>query len=163
MPSNDKRNREPRAKLPNTPLDTRPPAPPSGLERGLKWLAKALIGVPRVVRIWVAAFLSIAVTFATFPIMSAISLGITGLTQNLNVYLTYVFTADPAVSRVLVGISLVIGLVYYILGWRFYVGTSGEAPTAGWATLAYFTPGVLAVIITAVWLTQGVLALSTPL
>jgi len=163
MPSNNKRNREPRTKLPETPLDERPPAPPSGLERGLRWLAAALVGVPRLVRIIVAAFLAIAVTFATFPIMSAISQLATGVTGDINLYLNYVFTQDPALLRVLIGISLVLGLAYYVLGWRYYVGTTGERPSAGLITVGYFFLGVVAVITTAVWLTQGVLALSTPI
>lgn len=162
MPSNNKRNRELRTKLPETPLDERPPAPPSGLERGLRWLAAALVGVPRFVRVLVAAFMAVAVTFATFPIMSAISASYTGVTQDITFYLNYVFTQDPAVVRVLVGVSLVAGLGYYVVGWRYYVGTAGEAPAAGFATLAYFAVGVAAVVITAVWLTQGVVSLSTP-
>jgi hypothetical protein len=123
------------------------------------WFAEALVSVPRYFRLAITGFLSIGVTFVTMPIMGWIASALTTVTQDATFYLDYLFTLNPAVLNTLLFISAATGLVYYVVGWRIYVGTVGERPAATTGLIWYFWIGVVAVLVTSAWMIRGVLSL----
>ncbi len=131
-------------------------------KRALLSLADVLLSVPRPFRIMIAAFLAFVATFATFPIINLIVSLITTITRDGTIYLDYLFAPSPLVANLLLFVSAGVGLAFYVVGWRYYVGTAGGRPPATLAVSLYFLIGVLAVAITSIWLIRGVITLSTP-
>lgn len=96
----------------------------------------------RFIRILIAGFIALIVTAAIFPIVDS-------------VYLNYFYDPDapPTLAAI---ISSTIGGLMYAIGWRLIVGTIGEELPARKAVLWYFVIGLLAFIIVALLILQGI-------
>ncbi len=121
------------------------------------WLVEGLVGLPRLLRIAVTMLLTLAVTLATFPILTLFFRGVAWLTGNPEIVLAYLFTQDMTTLYALLGISVVIGSVFYVIGYRILVGTRGETPPTKIRVLWFFLIGVVAVLISSLWLVRGIL------
>lgn len=126
------------------------------------WLAESLVTLPRYGRIALSAFLALAITFSTFPLLTWFFRLIAIVTRNPDIILNYTFTQDQATLNVLLGISMVVGALFYVVGWRIYVGTVGETPEVRMRVVWYFVIGVAAVLITGGWLLAGTLTGGAP-
>ncbi len=121
------------------------------------WLVEGLVGLPRLLRIAVTMLLSLAVTLATFPILTLFFRFVAWLTNNPEIVLAYLFTQDMTTLYALLAISAVVGAVFYVIGYRILVGTRGETPPTRIRVLWYFLVGVVAVLISSFWLVRGIL------
>lgn len=121
-----------------------------------------MVNLPRYARVLIAGFFALAVTFATFPILTQFFRLISWVTRNPDIILEYTFTTDQLTANVLFALSLGIGGLFYAVGWRIFVGTVGETPPAQLRVVWYLLIGAAAVVITALWLFSGVVAGSTP-
>lgn len=130
--------------------------------KGGEGLVALLVTVPRYVRLLIVMFFTVAVTFATFPIFAFVVALVMGITQDVNVYLSYMFTQDRSLALFYGGLSLVVGLGFYLWAWQTYVGTAGEPLAPSRRVVWVWAVGVLAVLLAANWLLQGALSLSAP-
>lgn len=125
-------------------------------------LAEEMVTLPRYVRVLITGFFALAVTFATFPVLTQFFRLVSWATGNPEIILEYIFTQNQTTANVLFGLSFGVGGLFYVIGWRLFVGTVGEDPPAQMRVVWYFLAGGGAVLITAVWLLSGVMAGSTP-
>lgn len=108
-------------------------------------LIHAVLRLPRIWRIILAAIFALATTLALSPIVDAI-------------YLRYLFTEGTRIVPSLVSAGF--GLAMYVSGWLLIVGTVGEDPQARFAVLWYFVLGTLAILLTVLWMVQGLTILN---
>jgi hypothetical protein len=123
------------------------------------WMVDAIITLPRLIRILMVGFFSIAVTLLTFPVMGGIA-AIIGWGTNTETYLAYALTLNQPLLLGFVFVSLALGLAYYVVGWWLLVGTAGEQPTPIQAMMWVVIIGVVAVLGASGWLIYGVVSLS---
>jgi len=110
---------------------------------------------PRYVRIVVTLFLTLAVTFATVPLLAGMFRTVGFLTNNIDIAMQYTFTTERGTLNTLSFVSLLVGAVYYLIGWRVYVGMAGLTPTIRMRVFWFIATGLVAVILTALWLLRG--------
>lgn len=110
-------------------------------------LVQRLISFPRIVRVVICAFFAVAITLAISPLIDYI-------------YLQYMFTFETRILPSLVTVAL--GCVMYVIGWRIYVGTVNTIQQARIHVLWYFVIGVVATGIVIVLMIQGVAILNLP-
>jgi hypothetical protein len=104
------------------------PPPQTRTARLIDWA----IHLPRLTRIVLAGVFALAVTLAITPIVDRI-------------YLDYFYNPDTRLVPAL--ISTVIGLVYYVFGWRTIIGYVGETPPARREVFWYVIIGTVACVI----------------
>ncbi len=116
-----------------------PPPPPSRVAR----LIERVIALPRIGRITLAAVFALAVTLALTPIIDQI-------------YLSNFFQPDTRVYPAIV--STVLGLAYYLLGWRLIIGFAGETPLPRRSILWYFSVGTAACLLVVILVVIGAIS-----
>jgi hypothetical protein len=104
-------------------------------------LARWLLSWPRALRMILVIAFALTVTIAFSPLVD-------------NLYLSFFYTPATTVLPSIVSVAL--GLVMYVAGWRIIVGTVGETPAAQWAVLWYFGIGLLAVVLIIILVMQGI-------
>lgn len=110
-------------------------------------IIQRFIALPRIVRVIISAFFAVATTLAISPLIDYI-------------YLQYMFTFETRILPSLVTVTL--GCLMYVIGWRIYVGTVNTIPQARIHVLWYFVIGIVATIIVIVLMIQGVAILNLP-
>src|SRR5690349_5609779 len=131
-----------------SPSQLKPPSKPTQPPRqDLVNFTHWLVRLPRLTRIILCAVFSFAITLGINPIVDYL-------------YLTFIYRDDTELERLIHSslpafIEIGIGLVMYILGWRYFIGTHGETPPARPAVLWYFGIGLLAVFLVFLWVLQG--------
>ncbi len=112
----------------------------------LRWV-RAVLRLPRVVRIILIAVFAIVVTFALSPVIDA-------------VYLNFFFDETTRVLPSLAAAGA--GLVMYVLGWVLVVGTVGEELPERIAVLWYIGLGLLAIVLVTIMLLAGWMSGNAP-
>jgi hypothetical protein len=110
----------------------------------------------------VSVFFAAMLTFATFPLMAAAFSLTTTVTGDGGLYIEYLFTLNRTALNALLAVSAGGGLIFYVLLWRFYVGTAGTNPEPRPRLLWLYLVGISASVLTTIWLARGVISLSTP-
>ncbi|MEL6152120.1 MAG: hypothetical protein AAFV33_14695 [Chloroflexota bacterium] len=128
----------------------------------MDWLKRELVQIPRYARMALVFLMSIGVTLASFPLLTWFFRLIAVATNNPDLALNYTFTEARSELNTLLIVSLVIGAVFYFIGWRIYIGIVGETPRAHGRVIAYFAVGIACTLIGAGWVVAGVLAGSAP-
>jgi hypothetical protein len=95
-------------------------------------LIQWVIHLPRLTRIVLSAVFALAVTLAITPIVDRI-------------YLDNFYSPDTRIIPAL--ITTIIGLAYYVFGWRTIIGYVGETPPARREVFWYFIVGTVACLI----------------
>ncbi len=95
-------------------------------------LTERILRLPRLTRIVLAAVFALALTLAVTPIIDGI-------------YLSRWY--DPSTSELPSLISTVLGVIFYVVGWRLIIGFAGETPATRTATFWYIVIGALACIL----------------
>lgn len=88
-----------------------------------------VVNLTRLTRIALAAVFALALTLALTPIID-------------EVYLNYFYDTETRMVPAL--ISTVLGVAYYLLGWRLIVGYAGETPAPRRSILWYMSFGAAA-------------------
>jgi hypothetical protein len=131
-----------------SPSQLKPPSKPTEPPRqDMENLVRWLVNLPRITRIILCSIFSIAVTLGFTPIIDYL-------------YISFIYRDDTELaqfihSRLPTFIEIGVGLVMYIVGWMYIIGTRGETPPARPIVLWYFGIGVLAVFLTFLWILQG--------
>lgn len=128
-----------KGKKPYMPQQPRPPLLESMNTRLLAFVTQ-LLRLPRIVRILIASLCGVAITFAIFPIVDW-------------VYLEYFFTESTRILPSFVSVG--IGIIIYMIGWRMLVGTVGEEPRVRLAVFWYLVVGFVAAVVVIALLLQG--------
>lgn len=102
---------------------------PSRIESFSARLIQWAIHLPRLTRIVLSAVFALAVTLAITPIVDRI-------------YLESFYNPDTRLVPAL--ITTVVGLAYYVYGWRVIIGYVGETPPARREVFWYFVIGTVA-------------------
>lgn len=106
-------------------------------------LINRVVHLPRLTRITLAALFALAVTLAITPVIDRI-------------YVDNFYNVDtrmfPAVA------STVLGLAYYLLGWRLIIGFVGETPPPRRAILWYFSVGAAACVVVLILVVVGAIS-----
>ncbi|MCB9451685.1 MAG: hypothetical protein H6672_09610 [Anaerolineaceae bacterium] len=124
-----KRTKRPKAKSAKVPAK-------SLVVRAVEWIVR----LPRLVRIIMVGVFAIAVTFAVSPVVDEL-------------YLRWLFDDSTVILPSI--ITVVIGMVVYIIGWLLVVGSAGETPRARPVVLLYCLLGILAVVLAVAALLPG--------
>jgi hypothetical protein len=95
-------------------------------------LIQWVIHLPRLTRIVLSAVFALAVTLAITPIVDRI-------------YLDNFYSPDTRIVPAL--ITTVVGLAFYVFGWRTIIGYVGETPPARREVFWYCVVGVVACLI----------------
>lgn len=115
---------------------------PEGTENLPLRMVGWVLGLPRLVRILIAAFFALATTFALREVVDEI-------------YIEYFFSES---TRILPSfVSAGFGLLMYVIGWQLIVGTIGEDRQAKMATVGYFVIGLFALLLVGFWFLRLVL------
>ncbi|MEM6282281.1 MAG: hypothetical protein AAF787_08825 [Chloroflexota bacterium] len=141
---------------------TKNPGKPQPQVNPFGWLKREMVGLPRYVRLVLVFMMSIGVTLATFPLLTWFFRLIATLTNNPELVLQYTFADERGVLNVLLGFSLVVGAVYYFIGWRIYIGIVGETPRAHGRVIWYFVVGIVLTLLGAGWVVAGVFSGTAP-
>jgi hypothetical protein len=104
-----------------------------------------ILGLPRILRIVIAAGFALCVTLALSPLVDF-------------VYVAYFLNPQTVIVPSLV--SAAFGLGMYVLGWRFLIGTVGEKPESRLFVLWYITLGLMAIVVVAILIVRGVTLLN---
>lgn len=96
--------------------------------------------LPRLIRIFIVAFATLLLVMAIFPLVDI-------------VYVTYFFTPGTVVLPSLISVSL--GLVVYVWGWRSLVGLVGESPAPKLSSRAFIVLALLLLFFDLVLILQG--------
>lgn len=110
-------------------------------------LISGVLSWPRVMRILTVAILSLSVTLTCSPLVDMI-------------YLRFFFTPETVILPSLVSVGL--GLVMYLVGWKALVGTVGEPPPIHNRALWYIVVGLISLIITAALIVNGLISGNQP-
>lgn len=108
-------------------------------------LVQRILNLPRIARVLLCGFFSLAVTIALSPMVDEI-------------YVRFFFSSQTVIIPSL--ISAAFGLVMYMLGWWLVIGTVGEKPPARLGVLWYFGVGVLAIIAVIFLIIRGITLLN---
>jgi hypothetical protein len=108
---------------------------------------RSLLGLPRLVRIAIAALFALTVTVALGPIID-------------NIYLQFFFSDATRLLPTLAAAG--VGLVMYVLGWMLLVGTVGEAGSVRWAVIWYLVIGLLSICLIITQVVLGFTIINTP-
>jgi hypothetical protein len=131
-----------------SPSQLKPPSKPTEPpRRDMVNLVRWLVNLPRITRIILCSIFSIAVTLGFTPIIDYL-------------YISFIYRDDTELaqfihSRLPTFIEIGVGLVMYIVGWMYIIGTRGETPPARPIVLWYFGIGALAVFLMFLWVLQG--------
>ncbi|GAB4510453.1 MAG: hypothetical protein OHK0046_07310 [Anaerolineae bacterium] len=101
------------------------------------FLVRAVLSLPRLIRILIAGVFALATVLAVSPIVDEIYL---------------LFFYSPATALVPSLISAALGVMMYLIGWQMIVGTVGEPKRAPRGVLWYFGIGLFALLIVGLWL-----------
>lgn len=99
-----------------------------------------LLQLPRFVRILIVIVIAVLVVLPIIPTIDA-------------VYVDYFFSPDTVIVPSLV--LAAVGLLMYLAGWRWFVGTVGEPPPMRRVLWWYFGIALLAVMIDVILIVQG--------
>jgi hypothetical protein len=116
---------------------------------------REVVGWPRVARIALTLFLTLAVTFATLPLLTTLFRLVGFFTNNIDIVMAYTFTTGRGQLNALAFVSLLVGVVYYVIGWRVYVGMAGLRPTVRMRVFWFIVFGLAAAVLTGLWLLRG--------
>ena len=97
----------------------------------------------RIIRLLVVAIFAISTTLAISPTIDAI-------------YIQYFFTEATRILPSLIAMSG--GLVMYVVGWMYLVGSLGQPVTVTRGLKLYFYMGLFTIIIVLLWVTSLLLA-----
>ncbi len=134
-----------------SPNQLKPPSNPSPTpHEDAAGVVRWLLHLPRMVRIVVCAIFAFAVTLGLTPIIDYL-------------YLTFIYRDNSELERFIHArapamIEVGLGLLMYVLGWIFIIGTRGETPPARPIVLWYFGIGVFAVFLVFLWMIQGMVS-----
>jgi amino acid transporter len=103
-------------------------------------LIDRVIHLPRLARILMAAAFALAVTLTVTPIID-------------EAYLSLFYDTETRMSPAI--ISTVLGVAYYLLGWRLIIGYAGETPAPRRSILWYFGIGAAACAVVVVLVIIG--------
>lgn len=117
-----------------------PPPPSSALSRAINRVVTRACGLPRLGRILIASLFALAVTLAVRPVIDLI-------------YLDNFYTPDTV--GVPAWIATAVGFGMYAVGWRVYVGLTGETPQPGRAPALFLAVGAAALIVVIVLSVHG--------
>lgn len=134
-----------------TPLP-KPPSPTKPYVEPTQALVNRLLELPRYVRLLITALIALTITMAVFPQIDAIYLRLNTEIDPNNMF-ERLFPSF---------ITAGIGMVIYLIGWRYYVGAPGQTPPARAAVLWYFGVGIVAAVIVVALTVQGIQILSEP-
>lgn len=110
-------------------------------------LVSWVLNLPRSMRILIVSLFSLAVILAVSPRVDGL-------------YLQFFFTESTVWLPSFVSVG--IGIIIYILGWRLVVGTRSETPSVRLAVFWYLVVGILAVLLVVGLLLQGYSIVNTP-
>lgn len=110
-------------------------------------VTEQLVGLPRLLRKLIVGFFALMVVFLLFPLVD-------------HIYIRFFFTVDTVMIPALVSVAF--GSVFYIIGWRIYVGTIETIPSAEKWVLWYFVIGVIITILVVGLFVYGVAILNLP-
>ena len=99
-------------------------------------IARFVLGLPRILRIIIAALFGVATTLALFEVVDKI-------------YIEYFFSQSTRILPAL--ISGGFGMAMYVVGWQLIVGIIGEERHAKAATVWYFAVGLFAIFLSGFW------------
>jgi hypothetical protein len=131
-----------------SPSRLKPPSQPTQPPRqDLANLTRWILHLPRIIRIILCAVFSFAITLGINPIIDYL-------------YVAFIYRDDTELelfihSRLPTFIEIGFGLLMYVFGWLYIIGTRGETPPARPAVLWYFGIGLLAVFLVFLWVIQG--------
>jgi hypothetical protein len=96
-----------------------------------------ILNLPRVARISLIGGFALTTTLAVSPLVDEI-------------YLRFFFDESTRIVPSFVSVS--IGLVMYLVGWKWVIGTIGESPQVETKIIWYFAIGAMSLILVLVWL-----------
>lgn len=105
-------------------------------------LVLSLLGLPRLLRVFIIAVFALAVTLVMSPIVD-------------NVYLTYFFSMETRMIPSLVTVSF--GAIMYAVGWWLVIAPDPDEPAARGLVLWYVALGLLALFLTIILTIIGII------
>jgi hypothetical protein len=114
-----------------------------------------LVNIPRTIKIIVMVALALGVTFGVFPLTAFLVRWAGSTRPEADIYNRYVFDLGQPLSSVYVGVSVAVAMLYYIWGWRIFIGTVGEPVPARPRILSMLLVGGFFTVWGLVWLSRG--------
>ncbi len=99
-------------------------------------LIEALLNFPRITRIIIAGMFALSLTLALSPVIDRL-------------YVAYFYSEDTLIAPMI--ISVILGVLMYILGWFAIVGIAGEKLMPSKGIVAYLVMGMVAVLLVLAW------------
>jgi amino acid transporter len=99
-----------------------------------------ILRLPRLIRILAVVFVALLLVMAIFPLVDSL-------------YVAYFFNIETIVLPSLV--SVAVGLIVYVWGWRSIVGMVGETPEPKFSAKAFISLALLLVLIDLGLILQG--------
>lgn len=111
-------------------------------------MLEQLVRLPRLIRVLIVAVFSLVVALAVSPLID-------------HIYIRFFFSSSTVILPSLVTVA--VGSIVYIIGWRIYIGTVNTTPPAENRILWYFGIGAVVTIFVLGLIVYGVISLNLPI